>query len=105
MKQLARLSALSYKTREDGLTVIEDFSFDTPKTKNMLELLKNFDLMGKNTLVVLNEVNENLLLSARNLKHVKIMRAADLNTYEIMKANRMLVTESSLKEIEKAYQN
>jgi len=105
LKRLARISALSYKAKEDGLTIVEDFSFDTPKTKNFIELLKSFQLEGKNILLVTNEVDKNLVLSARNLEKVKVIKAADLNTYEILKAARLLITVSSLKEIEKVYQN
>ncbi len=101
LKKLARISALSYKAKEKGLTIVEDFSFDLPKTKNFIELLKSFQLEGKNILLVTNEVDQNLVLSARNLEKVKVIKAADLNTYEILKAARLLITESSLKEIEK----
>ena len=104
-KRLARISALSYKAKENGLTIVEDFSFDTPKTKNFIELLKNFEVEGKNILLVTNEADQNLVLSARNLEKVKVMNAADLNTYEILKAARLLITESSLKEIEKVSKN
>ncbi len=105
LKRLARISALSYKAKENGLTIVEDFSFDTPKTKNFIELLKNFEVEGKNILLITNEADQNLVLSARNLEKVKVMNAADLNTYEILKAARLLITESSLKEIEKVSKN
>ncbi|MBC8314325.1 MAG: 50S ribosomal protein L4 [Bacteroidales bacterium] len=105
LKRLARISALSYKAKENGLTIVEDFSFDTPKTRNFIELLKNFEVEGKNILLVTNDADQNLVLSARNLEKVKVMNAADLNTYEILKAARLLITESSLKEIEKVSKN
>jgi large subunit ribosomal protein L4 len=105
LKKLARKSALSYKVKDNGLTILEDFSFETPKTKNFLELLKNLELQGKKTLLVMAATDENVILSSRNLKKVKIIKAADLNTYEILDANQLLITESSVKEIEKIHQN
>ena len=85
--------------------VLEDFIFDSPKTKNVSELLKSFQLTGKKTLVVVNSPDSNLLLAARNLKRVKIVRTADLNTYEILDAKQVLMTESSIPEIVKIHQN
>ncbi|MCX6240324.1 MAG: 50S ribosomal protein L4 [Bacteroidetes bacterium] len=105
LKKLARISALSYKVKESNLVVLEDFTFDSPKTKNFSELLKNFQLTGKKTLVVVNAPDDNLLLAARNLKRVKIVRTADLNTYEILDAKQVLMTESSVPEIVKIHQN
>jgi large subunit ribosomal protein L4 len=105
LKKLARKSALSYKVKDNVLTVVEDFSFETPKTKNFSEFLKNFQLTGKKTLLVIHQKDDNLILSSRNLKRVKIMMASDLNTYEILDANQLLITESSVSEIEKIHQN
>jgi len=105
LKKLARKSALSYKVKDDGLMIVEDFSFEAPKTKNFSELLKNFQLTGKKTLLVIHQPDVNLILSSRNLKRVKILMASDLNTYEILDANNLLITESSVKEIEKIHQN
>lgn len=105
LKKLARKSALSYKVNDNGLMVVEDFSFEAPKTKNFSELLKNFQLTGKKTLLVVHRTDENLVLSARNLKRVKVLVASDLNTYEILDATQLLITESSVKEIEKIHQN
>jgi len=104
-KKLARLSALSYKAKENNIVVLEDFTFETPKTKNFLELLKNFSLENQKTLVVVPENDLNVYLSSRNLKKVKILRASDLNTYEILDAHRMLIMESSVKDIEKVQAN
>ena len=105
LKRLARKSALSYKLKDNHLTILEDFTFDTPKTKNFTELLKNFQLTGKKTLLVIAKSEENVLLSARNLKRVKVVNAADLNTYEILDATQLLITAGSIKEIEKIHQN
>jgi large subunit ribosomal protein L4 len=105
LKRLARKSALSYKLKDNQLTVLEDFTFDTPKTKNFTELLKNLQLTGKKTLLVIAKFEENVLLSSRNLKRVKVVNAADLNTYEILDATQLLITAGSIKEIEKIHQN
>ncbi len=105
LKRLARKSALSYKVKDNQLMILEDFNFDTPKTKNFTELLKNFQLTGKKTLLVVAKTEENVLLSSRNLKRVKVVHAADLNTYEILDANHLLITAGSIKEIEKIHQN
>jgi large subunit ribosomal protein L4 len=105
LKRLARLSALSYKVKDSNLVILEDFNFENPKTKNFTELLKNFQLSGKKTLVVINSPDQNILLAARNLKRLKIVRASDLNTYEILDARQVLMTESSIPEIVKIHQN
>jgi len=105
LKKLARLSALSYKAKDNNIIILEDFAFETPKTKNFIELLKSFELAGEKTLLVMANAEPNIILSSRNLKKVKIVRASDLNTYEILDAKRMLITESSMKDIEVIHQN
>ena len=105
LKKLARLSALTYKAQDNNIIILEDFVFETPKTKNFIELLKSFQLAGEKTLLVMANTEPNVLLSSRNLKKVKIVRASDLNTYEILDAKRMLITESSMKDIEVIHQN
>jgi large subunit ribosomal protein L4 len=105
LKRLARKSALSYKVKENGITVLEDFTFEAPKTRNFVDLLKNFSLENQKTLLVIPENDMNIYLSSRNLKKVKIMKASDLNTYEILDANRLLIMESSVKDIEKVHAN
>ncbi len=105
LKQLARLSALSYKAKNNGIVVLEDLNIDKPKTKTFVELLDNLKLQGKRTLMVLGESNKALYLSSRNLKKARVMRAADLNTYEILRANNLIILEGSVAEIEKAFQN
>ncbi len=105
LKRLARKSALSYKFKDNNLTILEDFSFENPKTKNISELLKSFQLTGKKTLLVLAKQDENIILAARNLKRIKVVQASDINTYEILDATQLLLTESSVKEIEKIHQN
>ena len=100
LKRLARISALSLMFKDKNITIIEDFSFDTPKTKNYLQLLSNFKLNGKKTLLILNESNQNILLSARNLNKTNITTSSNLNTYQIMNAGNILMVESSIKVIE-----
>tara|TARA_B100000886_G_scaffold340339_1_gene309288 strand:+ start:2756 stop:3382 length:627 start_codon:yes stop_codon:yes gene_type:complete len=100
LKKLARISALSLMFKDKNITIIEDFSFDTPKTKNYLQLLSNFELNGKKTLLILNESNQNILLSARNLNKTNITTTSNLNTYQIMNAGNILMVESSIKVIE-----
>lgn len=101
VKKLARRSALSYKVKDNELLILEDFSFDEPKTRNFIELLGRFDLVDKKTLLVLPETNENILLSARNIQKAKVVNVNSLNTYDILNANKLLIAESSMKEIEK----
>jgi large subunit ribosomal protein L4 len=105
LKKLARFSALSYKAKDNSIVILEDFTFETPKTKNFIELLKSFQLTGEKTLLVMANTETNIILSSRNLKKIRIVRASDLNTYEILDAKRLLITESSVKDIEVIHQN
>jgi len=105
LKKLARKSALSYKIKDESIMVVEDFTFETPKTKNFTEFLKNFKTEGKKILLVTSGVDMNVLLSCRNLAKVKVIQASDLNTYEILDAGRLLLTESSVREIESIHAN
>jgi large subunit ribosomal protein L4 len=104
LKKLARASALTYKAKDQQIFVLEDFTLDTPKTKSYLEILKNFQIDTKKTLLVIAQVDDNLVLSTRNLQKAKVARAMDLNTYEILNATHLLITESSVKEVEKICQ-
>ena len=101
VKQLARRSALTYKAKDQELVILEDFSFEEIRTKNFIELLGHFDLIDKKTLLVLPETNTNIVLSARNIQKAKVINANSLNTYDILNANKLLIAESSMKEIEK----
>jgi large subunit ribosomal protein L4 len=105
LKKLARKSALSYKVKDESIMVVEDFTFENPKTRNFTELIKNFKTEGKKILLVTSSVDMNVLLSSRNLAKVKVIQASDLNTYEILDAGRLLLTESSVKEIESIHAN
>jgi large subunit ribosomal protein L4 len=100
VKALARKSALSYKAKANEITVIEDFTMDTPKTKDFVSFVKALNLGGKKVLLVLAESNKAIYLSARNLQTTEIINAADLNTYKVLDANNLLLTESSVSIIE-----
>ncbi len=99
VKQLARKSALTYKAKADSLIVVEDLQFEAPKTKQMAEIIKNFDLNNKKSLLVLPESNNNVYLSSRNLQGVKVVTVSELNTYDIMNANGVLLSESSVEKL------
>lgn len=96
LKQLARRSALTYKAQGEAITVVEDFTFETPKTKSFLAMAESLKLGGKKILVVLPDSNHNVILSARNLKNVKVVPAANVNTYDVMNAAALLVCEGSV---------
>jgi large subunit ribosomal protein L4 len=100
LKRLARLSALSYKAKENNITVLENVTFDGPKTKDFTSMLKSLSLADKKTLVVISEANNNIYLSSRNLKRSKVVAASDLNTYDILNAQQIVLTEGSLPVIE-----
>ncbi|MDR0733656.1 MAG: 50S ribosomal protein L4 [Dysgonamonadaceae bacterium] len=95
-KTLARKSALSYKAKENAITVVEDFTFEAPKTKEFLALTKNLKLEGKKLLVVLPENNANIYLSARNLQKTGVTTVSELNTYNVLDAAHLVVLESSI---------
>lgn len=101
VKILARKSALTFKARENAITIIEPINFDVPKTKKFVEILKNFNVIQKKLLFVFDELNKNVILSARNIPNLRMVRASQLNTYLILWAQRIFMTEGSLKEIEK----
>ena len=100
VKQLARRSALSYKAQEDAILVVEDFNFEAPKTKEFVAIAKNLKVDGKKVLMVLPEANKNVYLSARNLQRSEVMLASAINTYKILNADVMVITENSLKAID-----
>ncbi len=103
LKRLARKSALTYKAKEEGIIVVEDFKMEVPKTKEYASILSNLKLDGKRTLMVLNDSDSNIYLSARNLEQTKVVRADSLNTYEILKANTIVLVESSVKTIQDGF--
>ena len=100
VKVLARKSALSYKAQENAVIVVEDFSFDAPKTKDFVNITKNLKVEGKKTLLVLPEVNKIVYLSARNLQRAEVMTANTINAYKVLNADVLIVAESSLNTID-----
>lgn len=105
LKRLARKSALSYKAGAGKILVVEDFTMERPKTKDFLGILKSLNLGDSKVLMVTHSVDKNLVLSTRNLQDVWCLEAKNLNTYEIMKAGHLVMTESSLAEIREMFAN
>ena len=101
VKALARKSALSYKAQANAILVVEDFNFEAPKTKEFVAMPNNLKVADKKLLVVLPEANKNVYLSARNIQRADVAIASAINTYKVLNADALVVTESSLKEIEK----
>lgn len=97
VKDLAKISALSYKAKESAIVVVEDIQMEAPKTKQLLDVMKNLNIADKKTLVVLSEYNDNLYLSTRNVPNVASTLLADVNTYEIMNADVLVITENAAK--------
>jgi len=102
LKQAARRSALSLMATEKSITVVEDLKFDAIKTKSYAEFLSNLKLSDKKTLLVTDELEKNVYLSSRNLTGAKVVTASELNTYGILNANNLLLTESAIAVIEKS---
>ena len=100
VKVLARKSALTYKARENAILVIEDFTFDAPRTKNVVEMVNNLKLSDKKLLLVLKESDKNVYLSARNLKRVNVQPVTGVNTYSVLNAGALVLTESALAAID-----
>lgn len=100
VKQLARKSALSYKVKDNSLMVVEDLSFDTIKTKSFLALLSGLSLTDKKTILVLPEENKNVYLSSRNLPKSKVVTVNDVNTYQLLNADHLVICEGSVSKLE-----
>jgi large subunit ribosomal protein L4 len=100
LKVLARKSALAYKAQDNGLVVLEDFSLEAPKTKEYISLLNNLSLGDKKTLVVIAESDKNIALSSRNVQNTKVITADSLNTYDVLNAESVVLSESSVEKIE-----
>ena len=105
VKNLARKSALAYKAQENAILVVEDFNFEAPKTKQYVELLQNLKVADKKLLMVLAEANKNVYLSARNIQRQDTAVASAVNTYQVLNADAMVVTESALAVIEGTLMN
>ncbi|MGI4897459.1 MAG: 50S ribosomal protein L4 [Janthinobacterium lividum] len=102
LKSLARKSALSYKAKDNHIVVLEDFNFDSIKTKNYIQLVAGLNFTDEKTLLVLPSANNNIYLSSRNIKKAKVITADQLSTYDILNAGRLLLTASSVKTLEEA---
>ncbi|MCL8008444.1 50S ribosomal protein L4 [Gelidibacter japonicus] len=100
LKRLARKSALTMKAKDDAIVVMEDFNFDSPKTKNFTNVLKALGVENKKSLFVLGASNNNVYLSSRNLKGSDVVMNSELSTYKILNANKLILLESSLEGIE-----
>lgn len=103
LKQLARKSALTYKAKENAITVVEDFAMEAPKTKEFIAITKNLKIEGKKILLVLPETNPVISLSARNLQNVKVIPASNLNTYDVMNAASIVMAETSLEAVNQMF--
>ena len=103
LKQLARKSALTYKAKDNAITVVEDFAMEAPKTKEFIAITKNLKLDGKKILVVLPETNPVVSLTARNLQNVKVIPASNLNTYDVMNAAGIVLAETSVEAVNQMF--
>jgi large subunit ribosomal protein L4 len=103
VKQLARKSALTYKANDNNIVVLEDLNYEAPKTKTYIEMLKKLQVADKKLLIILSEPNKNVFLSARNLKKSNVSTVSELNTYSILNANNLLITESALSGIDQIF--
>ena len=105
VKQLARKSALSYKASSNNIIVLEDFSLEAPKTKEMVKMGNNLNIANKKSLFVLSEQNKNIYLSSRNVQGVEVVTAGELNTYNIMKASTLVLVESAVDVLQATFEN
>ncbi|MEE1142994.1 MAG: 50S ribosomal protein L4 [Bacteroidales bacterium] len=106
VKRLARLSALTYKSRENNIIVVEDFSFEAPKTKKMIEILSALKVQDKKTLLIVDTIKEKFVsLSARNLQKVNVMSPELINTDAVLNADKLIISESMIKELERVCAN
>lgn len=99
LKQLAKKSVLTYKAQKGGIAILEDFGFELPKTKTYVEMLNRLQLGAQKTLLILSVVNKNLVLASRNIPHSKVMLADQINTYDLLNANKLLICETALEKI------
>ncbi|WBX77521.1 50S ribosomal protein L4 [Tenacibaculum ovolyticum] len=100
LKRLARKSALSIQAKDSNLVIVEDFNFESPKTKEFINVLKALELDSKKSLFVLGEESNNVYLSSRNLKGTKVVNATGINTYSVLNANKVIISESTLEGIQ-----
>jgi len=102
LKSLARKSALAYKAKDNSVIVLEDFTFDSAKTKNFVSLLNALNFSGERTLIVLPTASDNVYLSSRNIQKTKVITADQLNTYDVLNAGKLVLTTGSVKTLEEA---
>ena len=103
VKSLARKSALTYKAKEEGILIMEELTFKTPKTKDFATILKNLNVVNDRTLFVTSEKDQNTILSTRNLKNTKVITADKLNTYDILNSVKLIISESAVSQIENQF--
>jgi large subunit ribosomal protein L4 len=103
VKRLARKSALSVKAGAGDIVVMEDFSFDAPKTKEFINILNNLELTGQKTVIVTPDHEKEIFLSSRNVQGSEVVRASDLNTYQIMKAGKLVLSEGAIEKIKETF--
>ena len=100
VKDLARKSALSYKAKDNSIAIIEDFNFEAPKTKQYISMLKSLGVTSQKTLLVIPESNFNIATSGRNIQNTKIITASQINTYDVINADKLILVESSVEKID-----
>ena len=105
VKQMARKSALSYKATSNNIIVLENFSFDIPKTKEIIKMGNNLNISNKKSVFVLPEQNNNIYLSSRNVKGVEVITAGELSTYKIMRASTLILVESAVDVLQATFEN
>ncbi len=103
LKVLARKSALAYKAKENSIAILEDFTFETPKTKDYIKMLSALSLDNRKTLLVLSESNKNVVLSSRNVKNAKVTTVDTLNTYDVLNADNLVLTESTVEKLDNLF--
>ena len=105
VKSLARKSALTYKAKEEGIMVMEELLFKSPKTKDFVSILKNLKVDNDRTLFVASEKDQNTLLSSRNVKNTKVITADKLNTYDILNSAKLIISEKAVEQIENQFKS
>jgi len=99
---LARMSALTYKAKNNDIVILEDFQMEAPKTKNFVNIMNNLKIADKKSLLVLAGMSEAIYLSSRNLQKAKVVSASDINTYDLLNADKLVLTSGSVKTIEES---
>ena len=103
VKELARKSALAYKANDNNISIVEKFNFEAPKTKEYIKLLSSLALSGRKSLLVLAEADTNIVLSSRNLSNAKVTTASQLNTYDVLHADNLIISEEAIQKLEELY--